>query len=103
MKIHKGDQVQVIAGKDKGKRGRIRQVDPRRQRIVVEGINFVKRHRKGRGQQDRGGIIEFEAPLSASNVMLVCPHCKSPVRVGYEFLPDGGKARVCRACGKALD
>jgi large subunit ribosomal protein L24 len=103
MKIHKGDQVEVIAGKDKGKRGRVKQVNPRQGRVVVEGVNFVKRHRKPRGQMDQGGIIEFEAPIAASNVMLVCPHCKGPARVGFEFLPEGGKSRVCRACGEPLD
>jgi len=103
MKIHKGDLVMVIAGKDRGKRGRIKTVQPRQGRVVVEGVNFVKRHRKPRGQMDQGGIIEFEAPLHISNVMLICPRCKEPSRVGYEFLPEGGKARICRSCGEAVD
>jgi large subunit ribosomal protein L24 len=103
MKIHKGDLVMVLAGKDRGKRGRIKEVLPRQSRVVVEGINFVKRHRKPRGQMDQGGIIEFEAPIHVSNVMLVCPRCKEPARVGYDFLPEGGKARVCRSCGEAVD
>jgi large subunit ribosomal protein L24 len=103
MKIHKGDLVMVITGKDRGKRGRIKEVQPRRSRVVVEGINFVKRHRKPRGQMDQGGIIEFEAPVHISNVMLVCPRCKEPSRVGYEFLPEGGKARICRSCGEAVE
>ena len=103
MKIRKGDQVMVMAGKDRGKRGKIKQVMPGRNRVVVEGVNFVKRHRKPRGQGDQGGIIEFEAPIQASNVMLLCPRCKEPSRVGYELLPDGGKARICRSCGEAVD
>ncbi len=105
MKIRKGDQVQVITGreKDRGKRGRVKQVFPRQNRVIVEGVRFVKRHRKPRGQMDQGGIIEFEAPIHISNVMLVCPRCKEPTRVGYEFLPEGGKVRICRACGEAVD
>jgi large subunit ribosomal protein L24 len=103
MKIHKGDLVMVITGKDRGKRGRIKEVLPRRSRVVVEGVNFVKRHRKPRGQMDQGGIIEFEAPLHISNVMLICPRCKEPARVGHDFLPEGGKVRICRSCGEALD
>lgn len=105
MKIRKGDQVQVMTGreKDRGKRGRVKQVFPRQNRIIVEGVHFVKRHRKPRGQMDQGGIIEFEAPIQISNVMLVCPRCKEPTRVGYEFLPEGGKVRICRSCGEAVD
>lgn len=103
MKIHKGDLVMILTGKDRGKRGRIKEVLPRRSRVVVEGANFVKRHRKPRGQMDQGGIIEFEAPIHISNVMLVCPRCKEPARIGYEFLPEGGKARICRSCGEAVD
>jgi large subunit ribosomal protein L24 len=103
MKIRKGDQVTVVTGEEQGKRGRVKRVLPSANRVVVEGVNFVKRHRKPRGQQDRGGIVEFEAPIDASNVMIVCPRCKEPSRVGYESLPEGGKARVCRSCGEALD
>ncbi len=105
MKIRKGDQVQVMTGReqDRGKRGRVKQVFPRQNRVIVEGVHFVKRHRKPRGQMDQGGIIEFEAPIQISNVMLICPRCKEPTRVGYEFLPEGGKARVCRSCGEAVD
>ncbi len=103
MKIRKGDQVMVIAGKDRGKRGRIKRVFPSQNRVVVEGVNFVKRHRKARSQMEQGGIIEFEAPVQASNVMLVCPRCREPVRVGYELLPEGGKIRICRSCDEALD
>jgi large subunit ribosomal protein L24 len=103
MKVRKGDQVMVVSGRDRGKRGKIKVVFPRRSRVIVEGIHFVKRHRKPRGQMDQGGIVEFEAPIHISNVMLICPRCKEPTRVGYEFLPEGGKARICRACGEAVD
>lgn len=108
MKIRTGDRVMVIAGKERGRRGRVKRVirhrdRPDRNRVVVEGVNFVKRHRQPRGERDQGGIIEFEAPIHVSNVMLVCPHCREPVRVGYDFLPDGDKVRICRACGGVLD
>ena len=103
MKVRQGDQVTVIAGKERGKRGRVKRVIPRQDRIVVDGINFIKKHRRPRGDQDRGGIIEFEAPFHVSNVMLICPHCKKPVRVGYEILPEGDKVRTCRACHEMLD
>jgi large subunit ribosomal protein L24 len=108
MKIRKGDQVLVIAGKNKGERGRVRDVildrrDSNRNRVVIEGVNFVKRHRRPRSQTDQGGIIEFEAPIHISNVMLICSQCREPVRVGFDFLPEGGKVRICRSCGRALD
>ena len=103
MKIRQGDQVMVIAGKEKGKRGRIKRVILQDNRVVIDGVNFVKKHRRPRGQMDQGGIIEFEAPIHVSNVMLVCPHCKKPVRIGYEFLPEGDKVRICRACEETLD
>jgi len=103
MKIRRGDLVLVLTGKDRGKRGRVKRVLPREERVIVEGINMVKKHRRPRGQMDQGGIIELEAPLHISNVMLVCPRCKEPTRVGYELLPEGGKARICKACGQAVD
>lgn len=103
MKIRQGDQVMVIAGKEKGKRGRIKRVILQDNRVVIDGVNFVKKHRRPRGQMDQGGIIEFEAPIHVSNVMLVCPHCKKPVRIGYEFLPEGDKVRICRDCEESLD
>ena len=77
--------------------------NPNRHRVIVEGVNFVKRHRRPRSQMDQGGIIEMEAPIHISKVMVICPRCREPVRVGYDFLPDGGKVRVCRSCGGALD
>lgn len=103
MKIRRGDLVLVRAGKDRGKRGRVKRVLPKEEQVIVEGINLVKKHRRPRGQMDQGGIIELEAPLHISKVMLICPRCKEPTRVGYEFLPEGGKARICKACGQAVD
>jgi large subunit ribosomal protein L24 len=100
FKIKKDDTVQVIAGKDKGKRGRILKVLRDKDRVVVEGLNIVKKAMKRRNQQDRGGIVEIEAALHSSNVMIVCKKC-GPTRIGYKL--DGDKkVRVCRKCGEAL-
>jgi len=103
MKIRKNDTVLVIAGKDKGKKGKVRFAYPEEQRILVEGINFIKRHTRARGQVRQAGIIEREAPLHVSNVMLLCSRCNHPARVGYRFLEDGRKVRVCRSCGEVID
>ncbi|MBQ9205508.1 MAG: 50S ribosomal protein L24 [Treponema sp.] len=100
FKIHKDDTVQVIAGKDKGKRGTIVRVITKKDAVIVSGINIVKKAMKKRSQQDQGGIVEIEAPLHISNVALVCKKC-GPTRVGYKI--DGDKKiRVCRKCGEAL-
>ncbi|GHV16594.1 50S ribosomal protein L24 [Spirochaetia bacterium] len=100
FKLKKDDTVQIIAGKDKGKRGRILKVLRDKDRIVVEGANLVKKAQKRRNQQDRGGIIEIEAPLHSSNLMIVCKKC-GPTRIGYKIDGDT-KVRVCRKCGEAL-
>ena len=100
FKIRKGDTVQVIAGKDKGKRGEIVSILPKKDAVVVSGVNIVKKAMKKRSQQDQGGIVEVEAPLHISNVALVCKKC-GPTRAGYKI--DGDKKiRVCRKCGEAL-
>lgn len=100
FKIHKDDTVQVIAGKDKGKRGTIVRVITKKDAVIVSGINIVKKAMKKRSQQDQGGIAEVEAPLHISNVALVCKKC-GPTRAGYKI--DGDKKiRVCRKCGEAL-
>jgi large subunit ribosomal protein L24 len=100
FKLKKEDTVQIIAGKDKGKRGRILKILRDKDRIVVEGANLVKKAQKRRNQQDRGGIIEIEAPLHSSNLMIVCKKC-GPTRIGYKISGDA-KTRVCRKCGEAL-
>ena len=100
FKIHKDDTVQVIAGKDKGKRGTIVRVVTKKDAVIVSGINIVKKAMKKRSQQDQGGIVEVEAPLHISNVALVCKKC-GPTRVGYK-IDDDKKIRVCRKCGEAL-
>lgn len=100
FKIHKDDTVQVIAGKDKGKRGTVVRVVTKKDAVIVSGINIVKKAMKKRSQQDQGGIVEIEAPLHISNVALVCKKC-GPTRAGYKI--DGDKkTRVCRKCGEAL-
>ena len=100
FKIHKDDTVQVIAGKDKGKRGTVVSIITKKDAVIVSGINIVKKAMRKRSQQDQGGIVEVEAPLHISNVALVCKKC-GPTRVGYKI--DGDKKiRVCRKCGEAL-
>lgn len=107
FKLKKEDNVQIIAGKDKGKQGRILKILRDKDRVVVEGRNMVKKAQKKRSQQDRGGIAEIEAAIHASNVMIVCKKC-GPTRIGYKFGdkdPKTGKIvkiRVCRKCGEAL-
>ncbi|MCE5256678.1 MAG: 50S ribosomal protein L24 [Spirochaetaceae bacterium] len=99
-KLRKEDLVQVIAGKDKGKQGKILKIDHEKGRVIVAGINMVKKAMKKKNQQDRGGISEVEASLSISNVMIVCKKC-GPVKIGYKIEGDT-KKRVCRKCGEAL-
>jgi len=104
--IKRGDTVEVIAGKDRGVRGDVLRVMPKVNRVVVERVNIARKHQRpvqaGR-QQVQPGIIEFEAPIHASNVMLVCPQCDKPTRVGFRYEEDGTKLRVCRKCGKDID
>jgi large subunit ribosomal protein L24 len=102
LKIRKGDTVQVISGDDKGKTGRVLSVDEVKRRIVVEKINFVKRHTKARKSGVQSGILEREAPIHISNVMLVDPESGQGARVGTRVLPDGTRERVSRASGKPI-
>lgn len=101
--VRSGDQVLVIAGKDKGKKGKVLKVIPEKSRVVVEGVNIAKRHRRPTGKVMQGGIQEEPAPIHASNVMLVCRNCGEPARTGHRFLEDGSKVRVCRGCGEVVD
>jgi large subunit ribosomal protein L24 len=103
MDIRKNDTVLIIAGKDRGKKGRVRFAYPEKERLLVEGINFVKKHSRARGAVRQAGIIEREAPIHISNVMLVCSKCNKPARVGSRFLTDGRKVRFCRVCGEVVD
>lgn len=102
MKIRKDDTVVVLAGRDRGKRGKVHRVLPSDNRVIVSGVNLIKRHTKPRGMARQAGIIEREAPIHVSNVALVCSKCNAPTRVGYRILPDGSKARICRACGEII-
>lgn len=101
-RVRRGDLVEVIAGKDKGKRGKVLRVYPKRERVLVQGVNIVKKHMRQRSADMPGGIIEMEAPIHLSNVMPVCNKCNRGVRVGFKILEDGTKIRICRRCGEAL-
>lgn len=96
--MKKGDQVRIIAGKDKGKTGKVMTTIAREDKIVVEGLNMVKRNRKPRKQGAKGQIVEMPSPLSVSNAMIVCPSCNKPARIGYS-VTENRKDRVCKKCG----
>jgi large subunit ribosomal protein L24 len=101
--IKKGDLVQVMAGKEKGKQGKVLRVFLAKDRLTVENLNVVKRHTRPSRQNQEGGIVEKEAPLAASNVMLVCSACNQPSRTGIRVLEDGSKARFCKKCNEVVD
>ncbi len=103
MNIRKDDTVLVIAGKDKGKKGKVRFAYPKDERILVDGVNFIKKHARATGRVRQAGIIEREAPIHVSSVMLLCSKCNHPTRIGFHFLEDGRKVRVCRSCGEVID
>jgi large subunit ribosomal protein L24 len=103
QRVRKEDTVLVTKGKDRGRVGPVRKVLPKDGRVIVTGINIVKRHMKPRGPQQPGGIIEREAPVSVSNVALVCQSCQKPARIGYRTLADGKKARFCKRCDANID
>lgn len=107
QRVKKGDTVEVIAGKDLGERGEVLTVLPKEDRVVVQGVNILKRHRKARqagNQQIPAQIVEFEGPIHLSNVMVVCPSCNKASRVGFRVREnDGFKVRVCRNCGKDIE
>ena len=102
--IRKNDTVAVNTGKDSGKRGRVLKVLPEKNRLIVEGVNFIKRHTKANPQRNiKGGVAEREAPLHASNVQIVCPECSKATRIGRKILGDGRKVRICRKCEGVVD
>jgi len=104
FKIKKDDKVMVIAGKDKGKIGKVLQLTPKKDEVLVEKVNMVKRHTKGNPyQQQPGGIIEKEAPINVSNVQVLCNACTKATRIGYRFTEDGKKVRFCKKCNEILD
>ena len=102
-KIRRDDQILVIAGRDRGKQGRVRQVLIRERRLLVEGVQMVKRHLKSQPGVRQAGIIEKEAPISTSSVMLLCPKCEKPVRVGFKIKENKQKARVCKKCQQEIE
>jgi large subunit ribosomal protein L24 len=103
LKIRKGDTVLVVAGRERGKSGKITRVAPDHGHVFVERLNMVKRHQKPRGPQAGGGIVEKEAPIPISNVMYLCGKCNKPVRVGRKVTAEGDTVRVCRACGEQIE
>lgn len=103
MKIRKDDTVLVIAGKDRGKKGKVRFAYPKNNTLVVEGINFIRKHARATGRVKQAGIIEQEAQIAVSNVMLLCSRCNHPTRVGSRFLEDGRKVRICRVCHEVIE
>lgn len=103
MHVKSGDKVVVISGKNINKVGKVMKVFPKENRVIVEGINMLTKHKKAGGPTQPGGILKYEGPINASKVMYYCEKDKTGVRVGYSFLADGKKVRVCKKCGEVLD
>ncbi len=103
MRIKKNDMVRVISGNDRGKEGKVLKVFPVKDRIIVEKVNMIKRHTKASKDLPQGGIVEKEAPIQASNVMLVCPNTGKQTRIGKQLLSDGSRARVSKKSGEMLN
>jgi len=102
LKIRKEDTVQVTKGRDRGKKGRVLEILSGGRKALVQGINLVKKHKRKTQQDQQGGIVSIESPISVFNIMLVCKSCNRPTRVGIKVLKDQGKIRVCRACNEAI-
>jgi len=103
FRIKKGDTVKVITGKEKGKTGKVLEVDTQKRKIYVEKVNFIKRHIRPSQKHRQGGIIEKEGPLHISNVMIVCQNCGKAVRIGIKSMDDGKKLRYCKKCSEIVD
>ena len=103
MHVKRGDKVVVIAGKDKGKEGKVVEAIPSENKVIVEGVAMAKKHQKARMQGQESGIINKEMPIDASNVMRVCPKCNKPARVGVKVFEDGSKAKYCKKCGETFN
>ena len=101
--VRRGDTVAVIAGRERGKRGKVLRVLPAAGRVIVEKVNMMKKHQRPTQKLRQGGIIEREGPLALSNVLVVCPSCDKPSRTGVKILTDGRKVRVCRRCNESID
>jgi large subunit ribosomal protein L24 len=98
MKIRKGDRVQVLTGKDRGKTGTVTRARPERGKVIVDGVNIAKKHQKPTSQTNTGGIIDKEMPIQVANVAVICNACAKPTRIGFRFEADGTKVRICRKC-----
>jgi large subunit ribosomal protein L24 len=103
LSVKKNDTVLVIAGREKGKKGRVLSVYSSKGRLLIEKINMIRKHMKPTRKYAQGGIIEKEAPLHISNIMLICPKCNKPTRIGNTHLQDGRKVRMCKKCGEVMD
>ncbi len=103
LRVKKNDTVMLITGEEKGKKGRVLSVLPGEGKLLVERLNLIKRHMKPSRKYSQGGIIEKEAPVQMSNVMLVCSKCDKPTRIGHKILESGAKVRMCKKCGEVLD
>jgi len=103
MSIRRGDRVVVLSGKDKRKKGKVIMALPKEGRVKVEGVNMIKKHAKPTPKVPQGGIREMEAPLPVSKVMLICPACNKPTRIGKRLTADGRRVRTCKKCGEAVD
>ena len=102
LHVKKDDTVLVISGDDKGKKGKVLEVSPKECKVIVEGLNMVKKHVKPRKAGDPSGIIDAESAIYASKVQVVCPKCKKPTRIGHKIYEDGKKDRICKKCGEAI-
>jgi large subunit ribosomal protein L24 len=103
VQIRKNDSVMIIAGRERGKTGKVLRVISDKGAAIIERVNLIKRHTRPKGPQQPGGIVEKEAAIHASNLMIMCDKCNAPVRIGRKILADGKKIRICRRCGEALD
>ncbi len=101
--IKKNDMVLVLTGEEKGKRGRVLSVNPKKARLLVEKLNMIKKHMKPSRKYSQGGIIDKEAPIQRSNVLLICPKCDKPTRIGHKILKSGVKVRLCKKCTEVMD
>lgn len=103
IRIRKGDVVSILSGRDRGKSGKVLEIDSRKGRVFVEKINIIKRHTKPGQKQRQGGIIEKEAPVNLSNVQILCQSCGKPTRIGIKTIDDGSRLRVCKKCNEVMD
>lgn len=103
LHVHKGDRVQILSGKDRGKKGRVLRTFPRKNKVLVEGINMVTKHARPTQKIPQGGIRKMEAAINAGNVMVICPSCQQPTRLFRRTLDHGKKVRGCKKCGEYID